>query len=304
VILIAARLPHNANLTLQRRAGTCPSPWRVCSAVDVMLTDSARAPMASLATQKSPLGDHSYVLSQDVVHVWRIPVAASAAQLSEFSYLLSETERQRASRFVQEADRARFQLGRAATRALLSRYLARPAAAIGLVADAHGKLRMQTAPAADQPLIHFNLSHSGDWVVLAFSRTCALGIDVEAIAERAVSADLIAYVMSEHEQQGLQSLPAQRQRAAFFKCWTSKEAFIKGCGIGLRAALKQIEVCVDPQQPARLIGAPAVLRPDEWSLHTLAIPQGYAATLAVAAARVQIIDIAIDSWRDIAPVVR
>ena len=260
--------------------------------------------MPSIAPQTARPSNDRFALCGNAVHVWRIPVAASAAQMSEFSHLLTETECQRGSRFVREVDRLRFALGRAATRALLSGYLRRPAAAIGLVADAHGKLRLETAAAADQPVIHFNLSHSGDWVLVAFARVCALGIDVEATAERAASADLIAYVMCDQEQQQLRSLPAPRRRAAFFKCWTSKEAFIKGCGIGLRAALKQIEVCVDPQQPARLIGAPAVLRPDEWSLHTLAIPQGYAATLAVAAARVQIIDIAIDSWRDIAPVVR
>jgi 4'-phosphopantetheinyl transferase len=257
--------------------------------------------MPSIAIKTLPPGDIPYLLRGNAVHVWRIPVAASAAQMSEFSHLLNETERQRASRFVPEVDRLRFVLGRAATRALLSRYLARPAAAIDLVADAHGKLRLQTASAADQPVIHFNLSHSGDWVVIAFSRACAVGIDVEAIAARAASADLIAYVMGDQEQQRLQSLPASRRHAGFFKCWTSKEAFMKGCGVGLTEALKSIEVCVDPDQPARLIGAPAELHLEAWSLHTLAFPDGYAGTLAVASPSVDIVDTVVDSWRDIAP---
>jgi 4'-phosphopantetheinyl transferase len=260
--------------------------------------------MPSIAIKTLSFSDVPYVLRANAVHVWRVPVAASAAQTSEFSHLLTETERQRAGRFVPEIDRLRFTLGRAATRALLSRYLAHPAAAIDLVADAHGKLRLQAAAAADQPVIHFNLSHSGDWVVIAFSRACAVGVDVEAIAERAASADLIAYVMGDQEQQRLQSLPAARQCAGFFKCWTSKEAFMKGCGVGLTAALKDIEVCVDPEQPARLIGAPAELHPEAWSLHTLAFPQGYAATLAVASPSVEVVDTSVDSWRDIAPASR
>jgi 4'-phosphopantetheinyl transferase len=224
--------------------------------------------------------------------------------MSDFSHLLTETERQRGSRFVPVVDRLRFTLGRAATRALLSRYLRRPAAAIDLVADARGKLRLQGATAADQPAIHFNLSHSGDWVVIALSRACEVGIDVEVLAERSASADLIAYVMGDQEQQRLQSLPASRQRAAFFKCWTSKEAFMKGCGVGLTAALKDIEVCVDPDLPARLIGAPAELHPQAWSLHTLVFPDDYAATLAVASPSVEIVDMGVDSWRDIAPASR
>jgi 4'-phosphopantetheinyl transferase len=245
--------------------------------------------------------DIPHVLRDNAVHVWRIPVAASAAQLSEFSHLLTGSEQARGSRFVREPDLQRFALGRAATRALLSRYLRRPAAGIDLVADANGKLRLQSAAAADQPMIHFNLSHSGDWVVVAFSRACAVGIDVEATAERAASADLIAYVMGDREQQQLQSLPAARQRAGFFKCWTSKEAFMKGYGVGLTAALKDIEVCVDPDRPARLIGAPAEMHPQAWSLHTLAFPDDYAGTLAVASASVEIVDTGVDSWRDIAP---
>jgi 4'-phosphopantetheinyl transferase len=259
--------------------------------------------MPLISTQISPPSDDLFALSSNAVHVWRIPVAASAAQTSEFSHLLTENERQRGSRFVREVDRLRFALGRAATRALLSRYLARPASAIGLVADANGKLRLQAA-AADEQVIHFNLSHSGDWIVVAFARACAVGIDVEATAGRAASADLIAYVLCDQEQQRLQSLPAARQRAAFFMCWTSKEALLKGCGVGLSVAPSAIEVAIDPDQPARLIAAPAELRPEVWSLHTLAFPDGYAGTLAVAAASVDIVDIAVDSWRDIAPVGR
>jgi 4'-phosphopantetheinyl transferase len=256
--------------------------------------------MPLIATQTAAPSDDRFALRSNAVHVWRIPAAASATQMSEFSRLLTETERQRGSRFVREVDRLRFALGRAATRALLSGYLARPAAAIDLVADANGKLRLEAA-AADEPVIHFNLSHSGDWVVAAFTRACAVGIDVEATAERAASAELIAYVLCDQEQRRLQSLPAARQRAAFFKCWTSKEALLKGCGVGLSVAPSAIEVVIDPDEPARLIGAPAELHPEAWTLHTLAFPDGYAGTLAVASASLDIVDIAVDSWRDIAP---
>jgi 4'-phosphopantetheinyl transferase len=259
----------------------------------------ARLSMPLIATQTAPPNGDRLALCGNAVHVWRIPAAASASQMSEFSDLLTETERQRGGRFVREIDRLRFALGRAATRVLLSRYLKRPVTAIGLVADANGKLRLQAA-AADEPMIHFNLSHSGDWVVVAFARACAVGIDVEATAERAASAELIAYVLCDQEQQRLQSLPAARQRAAFFKCWTSKEALLKGCGVGLSVAPRAIEVAIDPDEPARLIGAPAELHPEAWTLHTLAFPDGYAGTLAVASPSVDIVDIAVDSWRDIA----
>ena len=105
--------------------------------------------------------------------------------------------------------------------------------------------------------------------------------------------------MSDNEMRSLQTLPKQQQVAAFFKCWTSKEAFVKGLGVGLSVPLKAIEVSVDPQQPAQLLSAPPQLCPDNWYLRTLEFAEGYAATLALAATSTEIVDITVDSWRTI-----
>ena len=94
-------------------------------------------------------------------------------------------------------------------------------------------------------------------------------------------------------------MPQQRQNAAFFKCWTSKEAFVKGIGVGLSVPLQAIEVSVDPDQPAQLLAAPPQLHPGDWHLRTLGFSENYTATLAVAAQSAEIVDISVGSWRDI-----
>jgi 4'-phosphopantetheinyl transferase len=259
----------------------------------------ARAPIASMAITKIPAANVRYDLQPDMVHVWRIPVVANAAAAIDFSHWLTSTEQVRASRFTRDEDRLRFQSGRAATRRILARYLGLPAAQVRIDPDTSGKPTLSSSTVSLARMIQFNLSHSGSWIVAAFARSFPVGIDVESVKADGAGEDLIAYFMSDSERRSLQALPRQRQTAAFFKCWTSKEAFVKGLGLGLAIPLKAIEVCLDPDQPARLISAPPEYCPGDWRLHTIEVSQDYAATLAVAAPTAAIVDIALSDWREI-----
>jgi hypothetical protein len=89
-------------------------------------------------------------------------------------------------------------------------------------------------------------------------------------AER-VTEDLIGHIMGESERRMLQALPREQRVAAFFNCWTSKEALLKGLGLGLSERLRAIEVSIDPRQPARLIDAPPEHCPGDWQLRRLEI---------------------------------
>jgi 4'-phosphopantetheinyl transferase len=257
--------------------------------------------MTSMATTKMPAAKVSYALRADMVHVWRIPVEANAGVAIDFSHLLTPMEQARASRFTRDEDRLRFQLGRAATRCILARYLGMPTGKVGIDLDAVGKPKLSSSTVPLDRIIQFNLSHSGSWIVAAFAHSFPVGIDVETVKADRATEDLIAYVMSDNERRVLQTLPKHKQPAAFFKCWTSKEALVKGLGVGLSIPLKAIEVCLDPDQPAQLIAAPSEFCPSDWRLHTLGFSQDYAATLAVAAQPAEIVDIAVAAWREIYP---
>lgn len=241
-------------------------------------------------------------IADHCIHLWRIPLEASESPRGGFRdwlrQWLTPPEQARAARFAREEDRVRFQLGRAATRCILGRYLALPAGQIHIEAGPHGKPRLGGFPAAARA-VHFNLSHSGGWILVAFARSFPLGIDVETLTAQRLSPELIEHVMCAGEREALQALPPEQRAAAFFKCWTSKEAFLKGLGAGLSVALRAIEVSIDPAAPAQLLAAPSELHPGDWQLRSLQFSSAYAATLAALCAAPQILDCTLSSWRDL-----
>lgn len=74
---------------------------------------------------------------------------------------------------------------------------------------------------------HFNLSHSGEYVLLATS-SLPIGADIERIRERLPKG--LVRILSKEEEEILESLPKQEQPALFFRFWTRKESFVKAIG--------------------------------------------------------------------------
>jgi len=230
-------------------------------------------------------------LAADAVHVWRIALEAPAAEAQDVSHLLTPAEQERASRFHFEEDRCRFRIGRAATRRILGAYLGLPPENVGIDVNQFGKPQLDASTVPAERRVHFNLSHSGSWILAAFARSFPVGIDVEEVRAERVTEDLIGHIMGESERRVLQALPREQRVAAFFNCWTSKEALLKGLGLGLSERLRAIEVSIDPRQPARLIDAPGEHCPGDWQLRRLEIDGPYAATLAFRAPSAQIVNI-------------
>lgn len=223
--------------------------------------------------------------------MWRIALEAAAAQAQELSQLLTPAELARASRFRIEADRQRFQIARAATRAILGSYLGVPPEQVGIELNRFGKPELDAASVPVERWVHFNVSHSGSWILAAFARSFPVGIDVEQVRAERVTEDLIGHILCERERGALQALPRDEHIAAFFNCWTSKEALLKGLGLGLSVPVQSIEVSIDPREPARLIDAPPEHCPGEWRLQRIEMPGPYAATLAFRAQSARIVNI-------------
>jgi 4'-phosphopantetheinyl transferase len=242
---------------------------------------------------RTPIGsvEPSRVLARDEVHVWHIALEAAAAQAQDVSQLLTPEEQLRAGRFRIEEDRLRFQIARAATRRILGSYLGLPPQNVGIELNRFGKPQLDASTVPGDRRVHFNLSHSGSWILAAFARSFPVGIDVEQIRPERVTEDLIGHIMGERERRALQAVPGQQRVGAFFNCWTSKEALLKGLGLGLSVPVRAIEVAIDPRQPARLIDAPLEHCPADWQLRRLEIGAPYAATLAFRAPDAQIVNI-------------
>jgi 4'-phosphopantetheinyl transferase len=204
---------------------------------------------AAATIWRTPQGQPA--LAPGEAHVWRAALAADEAALDAHRRLLADDERARAQRFVFERDRRRYTVVRATLRRLLGRYLDRDPQTIDFVYGAQGKPAL--APASGDPVIAFNLSHAEELAAYAFSLHGQIGVDIEYHRPLKDMRQLAATVFSSTELAALDALPHDRQPAAFYACWTRKEAFIKAIGQGLSFPLKEFDVTLTPGEPARLL---------------------------------------------------
>jgi 4'-phosphopantetheinyl transferase len=211
------------------------------------------------------------------LHVWRIPLAATAQTLDAARALLAPDERVRADRFTVDAPRRRFTFARAALRNVLARYTGQPPREIAFTTGPHGK----PALAGDSPF-RFNLSHSEDLALLAVTRRTDVGIDLEAIDPRRAADDIAARYFSpaEQAQLGPHADPAART-AAFFRAWSRKEAVIKALGEGLACPLTSFDVSLDPLDARLLALRREHTDPSAWTMLAIEAAPGYAAAAAV-----------------------
>lgn len=203
-------------------------------------------------------------LSRHEVHLWRAELVRGPAATRALRDLLAPDEERRATRFRFAADRRRWVVARGQLRRLLSAYLDRPAGDVDLVYGPNGKPAL---PRGEGDGLRFNLSHSGDIALYAFTRSRRVGVDVEREAHVRDLSGTAERFFSSRENRALHALdPSERERG-FLACWTRKEAFLKATGRGLSVPLDSFDVSLDPDGPARLL---AVRHPPSrestWSL--------------------------------------
>ncbi|MFM7169737.1 MAG: 4'-phosphopantetheinyl transferase family protein, partial [Cyanobium sp.] len=127
---------------------------------------------------------------------------------------LSPMEQQRHAAYRRPGDQARYLLARASLRQLLGHWLQQPAATIAIEADLLGKPRCPTAGAPA-----FNLSHSGDLILLAFHPTTEVGVDVEQARPNLQWERIAQRWLTPAEVAELRALPQAEQAHGFLAAW-------------------------------------------------------------------------------------
>lgn len=210
------------------------------------------------------------------VDVWRIFLNLEVDSIKLAESTLSADEAQRAARFHFPKDRDRFIAAHGILRQIIGRYLHCKPDELTFSVNQYGK------PSLVDSNLEFNLSHSGDFALLAITQNRKVGVDVERIRQGISSHVIAQQYFSKAEVAELQSLPITQREAAFFTCWTRKEAYIKAQGIGLSLPLESFDVSLSPNEPAML----RAVRPDpqeaaRWTLRPLDVSQNYVGALAV-----------------------
>lgn len=176
-------------------------------------------------------------LGEDAIHVWGVHVPDVLDRLEVLHSLLSEEEREKAARFRREAERNSSIAARGALRVLLFGYTGKPPATIDFQYSENGKPHVVGSD------VDFNVSHSGEWVVLAFGRNRNIGVDVEKIKREMDVLSVAKRYFALEERALVES--AEDRHAVFFELWARKEAYVKACGSTLFAELASFPVPID-----------------------------------------------------------
>jgi 4'-phosphopantetheinyl transferase len=121
-------------------------------------------------------------------------------------------------------------------------------------AGPHGKPRLQSAFTD----VRFNLSHSGEMILIAVSRGREVGVDVEHMNEKIQFEQIATHCFEPRDAWELRIAPPQERVTRFFDLWTRMEARLKADGAGIGGEI-----------------------PDErWSARNLTPAHGYAGAVA------------------------
>ena len=190
--------------------------------------------------------------------------------------LLADEENARADRLLLPRVRERFIFARAILRRLLAGYLHVDPAKLVFRYTAQGKPYL-----GDGAALCFNLSHSKDVAVIAIARRREIGIDIEATTRDVEFEGVARKVFSPNENARLARVTPELRRAAFFRIWTRKEAYVKARGEGLNYSLRSFSVSDLPgDDDALLADERQPLAHLAWRLAEIAAPAGFSAALA------------------------
>lgn len=132
--------------------------------------------------------------------------------------------------------------------------------------------------------IDFNIAHSEEFVVVTYTQSGRVGIDLERMIP--VKPGDFKSQMSLIEWQEIEG--AEDPQTAFYTYWTQKEAVLKANGKGMYIPLQSFQI-----QSGR-----AYLEEETWSLQEIQIANGYKCHLATSQEQsVEIYDLTREIWK-------
>lgn len=187
-------------------------------------------------------------------------------------------ERARAGRFRHALDAARHLAGRALARRMLGSGPERPLTA-EFAASPWGKPLCPPAP-------DFSIAHAGAMVWVAVCHAGPVGVDVERTLPLPDVEGLAAQLHPQECAEILGRTGAERT-AAFYRCWTRKEAVLKALGRGLSLPLPGFRVRVGPDGADWLASLPSEAGPqtgpEAWTARDLDAGAEHQCSVAAAA---------------------
>jgi 4'-phosphopantetheinyl transferase len=169
---------------------------------------------------------------QQEVHVWRIGLEEGFDYAKGYSFLMEREDVFKSGRFYHQADQQRFVISKVFRKILIGNYLREPLNNLKF-----GYTEMKKPILLGEPNFHFNISHSGKYVMFVFSPV-ACGVDVEIMHPDFPSKSIMDFCYSPEEQAFV--LDSPNPIHSFYRIWTAKESLLKAIGAGLIDNLSEI----------------------------------------------------------------
>lgn len=189
---------------------------------------------------------------------------------------LDPAEAARAQRFHGQAHAQRYRVAHVALREILSEQLDQRPEDLHFVIGTEGK---PVLPGRNS--LAFNLSHAADVALVAVGGTAALGVDVEHVSDAPDLEDIAVTHFAADERASIVALPGSDRVAAFYRCWTRKEAVVKALGVGIGYDLQSFSVSVDAGSAQLLRASTPMESPERWTLAHLELGGPYVGALAI-----------------------
>ncbi len=202
-------------------------------------------------------------MPSDQVHLWCI--GASQVPVDDLILCLDDDERHRMDRLHSDDKRRQKQASRIALRQVLSAYMGIGEADVRLWYGPLGRPHLDHY--AHQTRLNFNVSHSGDLIVIALANTPLLGVDIELHRTLARYDRLLARCYSVRERDFLTSIEDQAVfRSQFYRAWTAKEALLKSTGGSIFHAASSIDLNLDNHLLSLNHAADSTIATHQWQL--------------------------------------
>lgn len=149
------------------------------------------------------------------------------------------------------AAQRQFALSRGCLRDLLSRYIDQSPTSLTFTYGPRGKPALN--PGQSDQALAFNLSHSGQWLLVGVSiapEIRAIGVDIEVLRSVKHLPGLCRRYLTTTEAETVLALGSPQADHRFLRYWTGKEACLKSLGLGIADSMQTLELSLPPEEPA------------------------------------------------------
>lgn len=205
--------------------------------------------------------------NSDII-IYQIHLPDYFGNIKDLSSFLETNELNRAKRYYKESDKNKFIICRALLKLILSFYTKLHVRNIKIDYNINKKPYLSS-----QPSLHFNVSHSGDYAIIAVANRI-VGIDIEYINDNYNFWYAVRNTFDKDEISFIEN--STYKSRTFYELWTRKEAFVKALGKGIDDDFLRVP-CIDG---LHIIDSLLTDTEDNWKIQSYQITKNYIFSLA------------------------